>query len=294
MNTRNALCALFALLAATVGCSAARGSDDSDTTTGAASAGPELKPLPVVLVTVDEASRDWIGGLTSTVDGAPVGTNIARRREGVLLFQRAVNAAASPPAFVHYAYFFTDQDEGRKITDAFSEAVDDSPVPVVLELTSASKSTADGTVYHQWSLSDPPHTIITDSPKFVCDDSACSGARLETTSGNFALDGFPVGVRTAQIMAATGASRSKASSAAKRDLGGDKDEFHASSSADFRTTTLKEVLTNKGAFAKLAGAAIVVAPDVALSGGAPTLDQFDAALVSAIVGSGNETEADAP
>jgi hypothetical protein len=273
MICRSVLPALAVTLASftlAAGC-AAPVEEESDSsgaaaTTGAANtnpaAGTRLRDVRIVIATVDIATTSWIAGETSKVDGALVGDSLYRQRELYYRVQTAVDAGVLRPALVHYGLAFSEQSSVRAITDAFSKAVDASPVPVVLETSPGGSS--DGTLYHHLALSDPPNMFVGVAISFKCADSRCAGLEISMEPEGFTGKTLPAAFHAAATMAVTreGITRREAYKA----TGALFDNVHFPtvqvSRADLPTKiSLKDLLTSPARAREVAGAALVIAPD---------------------------------
>lgn len=280
-RTLSSLAAVLLCCAASAGCASELEPEDDQDVAAESGLTQKGSSTPVVVVIVDDASRAWIAAERSTVDDQPIGASLPRQREMFVRLQRAINSKALAPKLVHYGYHFTSQDEGRKITDAFAKAIDASPVPVVLEMTSGSSGWSDRAVYHAWSLSNPPNMLVGESLTYSCSDRACSTANMVMTSANPALDGLPVALRAALEMADGHIARKPALANAKKSVGATLPVKTAS--RGLRVVALKEVLTNAPSAAALEGAAVIVAPDSAANSTTVSLAALKGATMAAVI-----------
>ncbi len=259
---------LFAAIAIAVyGCAAPV---DEDPAEGAAAQSRSPRAtmdaeLPVLVVTVDDATKSWIAGEVSRVDGAVVGASTPRSRELYFRLQTAVNAKTIAPAAVHYGLVFSQQAEGRAITDAFSKAVDASAVPVLLESGSGS---LDGTLYHLTALSDPPNMLVGEQIRLKCVDDACSAIDVPTKAENPLGWTLPHAFRAAATMASSRApvARKKALDLADAALDGALLRVDVKRLDGARKISLKDLLTDPARAADAQGAVLVVAPPAAVPG----------------------------
>ncbi len=240
------------------------------------------RSTPVVVVRVDAATRAWIASERSTIDGAAVGEGFLRQREMFLRLQRAIDDKQLNPLLVHYGYYFTHQDAERPITEALADALDDSPVPVVLEVDSTASGTPDRSIYHAWSLVDPPRMLVGQALMFSCSDAACRTATLSMDSPNPALDGLPVVLRAALEMGS--GKRPSRKAAVKAATGSIGERLPVdTTSRGFRTVRLRDVLTTPAVAASLDGAAVIVAPDTLIPRTELSLDVLKGATMAAVV-----------
>lgn len=248
-----------ALLAVALGCSPLP-EDEADASGAATSRGDRsLAELDVVAVAHDQATADWIAAQRSTVDGAVVGTDPFRQREIFVRLQRAINARVLAPAAVYFGNGFVEATAHEEITTALAEAMEASPVPVVVA-PYAGAGWMDKRIYHGWALTDPPNVLLCSALDVWCTEGACSSLHVTTTPNTFGS--APACLRAAGALAV---SSEKMSLRLKRKAVDDaadllpRDKLLVPTAPiRARRISLKQLLTDPEAARAIAGAAIVV------------------------------------